>query len=86
MGSVSNTEEENRRLREQLAVLRREAEENDAILKRAQARELSLLQADSLVALFDEIADGLRRAHGLDSVTLVLLDPDHQVRPLAMGE
>jgi diguanylate cyclase (GGDEF)-like protein len=86
MRSERNTEEENRRLREQLAVLRREAGENDAILKRAQARELSLLQADSLVALFDEIADGLRRAHGLDSVTLVLLDPDHQVRHLAMGE
>lgn len=86
MASASGTDEESRRLREQLAVLRREAEENEAILKRAQARELSLLQADSLVALFDEIADGLRRAHGLDAVTLVLLDPDHEIRHLAMGE
>lgn len=86
MAPASGTDEENRRLREQLAVLRREAEQNEAILKRAQARELSLLQADSLVALFDEVADGLRSAHGLDAVTLVLLDPDHEVRHLAMGE
>jgi uncharacterized protein YigA (DUF484 family) len=54
-----------RRLRERLAVLRREAEENEAIFRRAQQRELRLLQADSLVSLFDEIAEGLRRSHTL---------------------
>jgi two-component system cell cycle response regulator len=86
MASASDSDARNRRLREQLAVLRREARENEDILRRAQARELSLLQADSLVGLFDEIADGLRRAHSLDAVTLVLLDSDHEVRHLAMGE
>ena len=75
-----------RRLREQLAVLRREAEHNESILRRAQAREINLLQAGSIVALFDEIVDGLRQSHGLEAVTLVLLDPDSEIRHLAMGE
>jgi two-component system cell cycle response regulator len=78
--------DEVRRLRERLAVLRREAEENETIFRRAQQRELRLLQADSLVSLFDEIAEGLRRSHDLDAVTLVLLDPDHEIRHLAVSE
>jgi diguanylate cyclase (GGDEF)-like protein len=86
MSPPGKAEDENRHLREQLAVLRREAEENETILRKAQDRELRLLQAESLVALFDEIADGLRRSHGLDAVTLVLLDPDHEIRHLAVGE
>lgn len=81
-----NTDDEIRRLRERLAVLRREAEENEAIFRRAQQRELRLLQADSLVSLFDEIAEGLKRSHDLDAVTLVLLDPDHEIRHLAVSE
>jgi len=86
MAQAERPTEEIRRLREQLTILRREAEQNEAIFRKAQERELRLLQAESLVALFDEIADGLRRSHGLDAVTLVLLDPEHEIRHLAAGE
>lgn len=78
--------DENRRLREQLALFRDGAKDNEAIFRRSQERELRLLQAGSLVALFDEIADGLKQSHRLDAVTLVLLDPEHEVRHLAVGE
>lgn len=78
--------DEIRRLRERLTLLRREAEQNEAIFRKAQERELRLLQAESLVELFDEIGDGLRRSHGLEAVTLVLLDPEHEIRHLAVGE
>ena len=44
-----------RRLREQLTVLRDEARKNSRILKLAQAREIRLLQAASLPALLEEM-------------------------------
>lgn len=83
---MADPETEARRLREQIAILRREAEDNSSILKRAQTRELCLLQAESLVALFDQIVDGLRESHGLEAVSLVLVDPQHEVRHLAHSE
>ena len=75
-----------RYLREVIALMRREAKDNHEIFKRAQQRELALLQAESLVALFDQIVDGLRESHGLDAVSLVLVDPQHEVRHLAQSE
>lgn len=83
---MSDPDRENRRLREQMAILREEARDNTEILKRAQARELRLLQAESLMALFGEIVQGLAQSHGLEAVTLILLDPQHEVRHLAIGE
>ena len=75
-----------RMLREQLSVLRDEARENTRILKLAQQRELRLLNADSLNALFVEMTEGLRLSHGLDAVSLILLDPQHEIRHLANTE
>ena len=75
-----------RMLREQLAVLRDEARENGRILKLAQQRELSLLQTDSLDSLFAEMTEGLRLSHALDAVSLLLLDPEHEIRHLAETE
>ena len=75
-----------RMLREQLATLREEARENGRILKLAQQRELGLLQTDSLNSLFDEMTEGLRLSHALDTVSLVLLDPQHEFRHLAGTE
>ena len=74
------------RLREQLAVLREEARENTRILKRAQQREINLLRSDSLNALFSQMTIGLKTSHGLDAVSLVLLDPQHEIRHLAGTE
>jgi diguanylate cyclase (GGDEF)-like protein len=73
-------------LREQLATLRAEARENGRILKLAQQRELRLLQTDTLVGLFGELTEGLRLSHSLDAVSLVLLDPQHEIRHLAGTE
>lgn len=84
--SPHSADESGRGLREQLAVLREEARENSRILKLSQERELKLLQAESLIALFGEIADGLRESHDLEAVSLVLLDPQHEIRHLASAE
>lgn len=73
-------------LREQLAVLRDEARKNSEILKVSQEREIRLLQAESLTALFEEITVGLRSSHQLDAVSLLLLDPEHEARHLACAE
>lgn len=83
---MPDTDQEPRKLRHQLAQLRAEAQDNERIWKLAQQRELSLLQAESLVALFDQIIDGLRQSHGLEAVSLVLVDPQHEVRHLAQSE
>jgi diguanylate cyclase (GGDEF)-like protein len=84
--SLTDPERENRRLREQMAILREEARDNTLILKRSQERELRLLQAGSLVELFAEIIHGLGQSHGLEAVSLIVLDPQHEIRHLAVGE
>lgn len=83
---MADDRDRERRLREQLAALRDEARKNTRILKLAQAREIRLLQAESLPALFDEIVTGLGRSHDLDGVRLVLADPQHEIRHLAERE
>ncbi len=72
------TEELKKRLAEQTA----EAAQNEAILKRTQARELTLLRADSLPQLLRAMVGGLRESYGLDAVNVVLLDPEHEIRHL----
>ena len=52
-----------------------EAANNETILKRTQARELTLLRADSLAQLLHAMVDGLRESYSLDAVSVVLLDP-----------
>jgi diguanylate cyclase (GGDEF)-like protein len=75
-----------RRLRESLAVLRSEAEANEAILRRSQARELFLLRAADLRELLDALVAGLRAAFELDAVTVCLSDPQHEIRHLLMAD
>ena len=72
--------QEIRRLREQLAVQHHEALENTRILKETQERELELLQAESLAQLLEVVVDGLRKSYGLEALTLVFCDPQHEVR------
>ncbi len=78
-------ETENFKLRDQLKRLLAEATKNETILKRAQQRELALLNAGSLEELLGRLVDGLADSFGLDEVTLVLRDPEHEVRHLLMG-
>jgi two-component system, cell cycle response regulator len=76
---------DNEELRKRLAELTSEAAVNETIMKRTQARELTLLRADSLAQLLHAMVDGLRESYSLDAVSVVLLDPQHEVRHLLVA-
>jgi diguanylate cyclase (GGDEF)-like protein len=78
---IRENEEIKKRLKEQMA----EAAANESILKRTQARELTLLRADSLAPLLRAMVDGLRESYALDAVSVVLLDPQHEIRHLLLA-
>ena len=59
-----------------------QAKRNTRILRRSQERELTLLQAPSLAELLQGMTGGLAQSYGLEQVTLVLSDPDHDIRHL----
>lgn len=71
--------------RRQLGELRAEGARNDEIMRRAQQRELRLLQAESLDGLIRALIDGLRASYGVDYVSLVICDPDHDFRHLMLA-
>lgn len=73
-------------LRMQLSRLTDEAQRNSEILKKSQQRELELLEAPDLVSLVDTMLNGLRQSFRLDAVTLVICDPDHDVRHLMLAD
>ncbi len=54
--------QENEDLKNRLKELTAEAANNETILKRTQARELTLLRADSLAQLLRARVDGLRES------------------------
>src|SRR6202166_3110296 len=72
-------------LKKRLLELTAEAANNETILKRTQERELTLLRADSLAQLLRAMVDGLRESYLLDAVSVVLLDPQHEVRHLLIA-
>lgn len=71
--------------RRQLDELTDEVARNDDIMQRAQQRELCLLQAADLDSLFHALIDGLRDSYGLEYVSVVLCDPDHDIRHLLLA-
>src|SRR6204780_4377934 len=77
--------QENETLKKRLTELTAEAANNESILKRTQARELSLLRADGLPQLLHAMVDGLRESYSLDAVSVVLLDPQHEIRHLLVA-
>jgi diguanylate cyclase (GGDEF)-like protein len=62
-----------------------EAARNEDKLRRSQQRELRLLQADDLQTLFDELTHGLQKSYGLQYVSVVLCDPDYDIRHLMLA-
>ena len=64
------------------AALSDEFKRNMSILRRSYERELTLLTAEDIAALFRKMTRGLRDSYALDKVTVVLADPDHDVRHL----
>lgn len=85
MGSYEELSAELTRARRQLSRLTKEVARNTKILHVSQRRELDLLQATDLTALFRQILTGLKESYGLETVTVVLCDPDHDVRHLLMA-
>jgi diguanylate cyclase (GGDEF)-like protein len=79
-------ESENRALQARLMALTDEVSRNDTLLRKSQARELELLRAGSLPQLFERLITGLRTSYQLDAVTLVLNDPQHEIRHLISGD
>jgi diguanylate cyclase (GGDEF)-like protein len=69
-------------LRKRVAQMTAEAAQNEAIMKRVQTRELLLLRADKLAQLLRAMVEGLKDSYGLDAVSVVLLDPQHEIRHL----
>src|SRR6202522_1602298 len=76
--------QENEELKRRLMEMTAEAANNETILKRTQARELTLLRADSLAQLLHAMVDGLRESYALDAISVVLLDPQHEIRHLLL--
>jgi diguanylate cyclase (GGDEF)-like protein len=85
MPELPDTVRENEELKRLLAEMTAEAANNETILKRTQARELTLLRADSLAQLLHAMVDGLRESYALDAVSVVLLDPQHEIRHLLVA-
>src|SRR5690606_8687973 len=85
MGSYDELTAELTRTRRKLSQLTKEVARNTRILQVSQRRELDLLLAADLTALFRQMLDGLRESYGLETVTVVLCDPDHDVRHLLMA-
>ncbi len=65
-----------------IAAISDEYQRNMSILRRSHERELTLLNAEDIAALFRKMTQGLRDSYGLDMVTVVLADADHDVRHL----
>src|SRR5450631_3726323 len=76
---------ENEDLKQRLRDMTAEAANNESILKRMQARELTLLRADTLSHLLRTMVDGLQESYSLDAISVVLLDPQHEIRHLLIA-
>ena len=83
---VRALEIENRTLQTRLQDLTEEVSRNEALLRKTQERELELLRAGSLAQLLERLIHGLRVSYQLDAVTLVLNDPQHEIRHLMAGD
>ena len=59
---------------------------NEALLRKTQERELELLRANSLPQLFERLIVGLRTSYQLEGVSLILNDPQHEIRHLLAGD
>ncbi len=73
-------------LQRQLVVLTEEARKNEDAWRRSQQREMELLETDSLPALLERLTSGLRDSYRLTAVSLVLADPEHEIRHLLMAQ
>ncbi|MEJ2127527.1 MAG: DUF484 family protein [Woeseiaceae bacterium] len=69
----------------ELEDLKAKVASNDAKMHRTQQRELRLLHAEDLQTLIRELTSGLKSSYELQQVSVVLCDPDHDVRHLLLA-
>ena len=65
MPEVDEVGRENDELKKRVAEMTAEAANNETIMKRTQARELTLLRADSLAQLLHAMVGGLKESYSL---------------------
>jgi len=83
---VTDDDGESDALRERLAALTEEARRNEEAWRRAHRREMALLEAATLGDLLERLTDDLRVSYRLAAATLVLADPEHEIRHLLLGQ
>ncbi len=83
---MSAADSESRQLRAQMRRMKDEARVNENLLKKSQQRELDILTSANLTELFQRLTSGLAASYGVEAVTLVLCDPDHEIRHLLIAE
>ncbi|MFM7065940.1 MAG: DUF484 family protein [Gammaproteobacteria bacterium] len=82
---VAALQERIRLLEARLREYTTEAKLNQQGLRRVQEQELELLRAASLAEFLQRATTGLKSAYTLDAVSLVIEDPQHEVRHLLIG-
>lgn len=70
----------NLELRKKLKALMSQAQKNELKLEKMQQQELRFIGAESLPELIDIILQQYRDAYELDYVSLLLIDPDYEIR------
>lgn len=85
MLSVEELTKELEATRRQLALTTSEVASNEEKMRRTHQRELRLLQAETLDALIYALIEGLRVSYGVEYVSLVLADSDHDIRHLLLA-
>jgi len=85
MSSVDELTAELEATRRQLELTTSEVVSNEEKMRHTHQRELRLLQADTLDALIVALTDGLRVSYNVEYVSLVLSDPDHDIRHLLLA-
>jgi diguanylate cyclase (GGDEF)-like protein len=73
-------------LQARLNELTEEVSRNETLLRKTQERELELLRSGSLAQLLERLIHGLRVSYQLDAVTLILHDPNHEIRHLLASD
>jgi diguanylate cyclase (GGDEF)-like protein len=85
---VADTEllEEHQELRHKLQMFMDQARENEQKMRRFHEQELNLISARTLPDLIQNILYNYRRAFSLDAVTLVIYDPEYEIRRILEEE
>lgn len=82
----SELEQENRRLQRQLKTFVAQARENETKLQRFNNQELQLIGAASIPELVSLVLQGYPQTFQLDSISLLLLDPEYELQRLLKSE